>query len=305
MIQFWSRTLREKKLNQIPDFKTGCWLDVHSPNEEELQQLEQRFQLDGGHLRDALDPNEVPRVEREDEVLYLFLRVPFVKNEKLTTQPLLFILAPKFFATISENDFAFLDRLGKRTDFYTTQKVKCLILIYMDILKAFQNACNTIGRDFTAVRNRSEKINNKDILSLISYEQLFNELLGAIVPMNASLESLLNGKIFPLFDEDRDLVEDLFLASGQIILLANNRLLHIRNTREAYTTIMTNNLNRVMKLFTSLTVLLTLPTIVFSFYGMNVPLPFDSSSLAYFFIGSITGVIVLSLIVVFAQQDWL
>lgn len=305
MIQYWSRTLKERKLKQIRGFKTGCWIDVHAPTEEEINDLAKKFHLDPGHLQDALDPNEVPRIEREDDTLYLFLRVPWFKDEKLSTYPLLFILAPKFFCTISATDFSFLDRLGKHPEFFTTQKIKCLILIYMDILKNFQSSCNTVGRNFGSVRNKADDIRNKDILNLISYEQILNDLLGAIVPMNASLESLLSGKVFKLFDEDHDLVEDLFLASGQIILLANNRLVNIRNTREAYTTIMTNNLNRVMKLFTSLTVLLTLPTIVFSFYGMNVSLPLDHNPIAYLLIGGITGIFVASLIFVFAKQDWL
>lgn len=305
MIQYWLRTIRAKEISALSAFRKGCWVDVHEPTAEEIEQLVLDFHLDRGHLRDALDPHEVPRVEREDDVLYLFLRVPWLKDEQLSTSPLLLIIAPTFFATVSSQDLAFLDRLKQSRGFYTTQKVKCLILITMDILHSYQNALNTVVRRFSAVRRKDDQISNKDVLNLISFEQILNEMMGALVPMNTSLESLLSGKVFDLYEQDQDLVEDIFHASGQIILLANNALVHIRNTREAYTTIMTNNLNNILKLLTSLTVILTLPTIVFSFYGMNVALPLDHHPLGYMIVGGLTALTVLLGVLYFRKQNWL
>lgn len=305
MIQYWLRTVKEKKIKSLPKFRKGCWIDVHRPSEEELLFLAETFHLEMGHLQDALDPYEVPRVEREGSMLYFFVRVPWLKEEQLRTDPLLLIIGPTFFATVATGNFAFLDRLRTKVEFSTTQKVKCLILISMDILTAYQTALNTVARKFNTVRRKDDKLSNEDVLNLIAFEQVMNEMLGALVPMNTSLETLLHGKALELFEQDKEFVEDVFHASGQLILLTQNTLVHIRNTREAYTTIMTNNLNDILKLFTSLTVILTLPTIIFSFYGMNVALPLDSHPLAFFIIGSVTTLLVTLGIILFRRRDWL
>lgn len=305
MIQFWLRTVKEQGIKSIDQYRVGCWIDVHSPKEEELSLLAEKFSLDIGHLRDSLDPNEVPRVEKEGDMLYVFLRVAYRQSDQTITTPLLFILAPDFFATVSQYDLAFLEKLSKKSDFFTTQKLKCFILYYMEVLNQFQNTLNSVGKKVGQGKHETRRIRNRDVLNLITYEQLLNEILSAIVPMNTSLEALLNGKVVRLYKQDRELMEDLFLGSGQIIALAKNRSVTLRNTREAYTTIMTNNLNQVVKLFTSLTVLLTIPTIVFSFYGMNVRLPLDEHHLAFAIIGGSTLTIVMILMAIFVNQDWL
>ena len=94
-----------------------------------------------------------------------------------------------------------------------------------------------------------------------------------------------------LFEEDMELVEDLSLSNRQLIEIAKSNLKNIVNVREAYSTIMTNNLNKTMKTLTSITVILTIPTIVASFFGMNVDLPFDNHPLAYVFILLLTFIV--------------
>jgi magnesium transporter len=102
------------------------------------------------------------------------------------------------------------------------------------------------------------------------------------VPANLLLSSLLSGRHgLTFFEDDRDLIEDLIQATRQLTETSSGALKTIVNIREAYSNIMTNNLNRQVQLLTSLTVVLTIPTIVFSLYGMNVPIPGQGSRGAF------------------------
>ena len=116
---------------------------------------------------------------------------------------------------------------------------------------------------------------------------------------------MLSGKHFKLYEEDKDLIEDLLLSNTQLIELSQNNLRTIVNIREGYSTIMTNNLNRIIKLFTSLTVILTIPTMIASIYGMNINLPLANNPLAFIII--MTSIIIISIIllIIFIKNDWL
>src|SRR4030042_71073 len=142
-----------------------------------------------------------------------------------------------------------------------------------------------------------EKIGNKDIVQFVNFEGVINDFLAALVPTNTILNNLLNStasrRLLELYEEDKDLIEDLFLSNNQLIELCKANLKTIVNIREADSTIMTNNLNRVIKFFTALTIILTVPMIASSFYGMNINLPFAEHPMAFW------GILITTLVVSF------
>ena len=148
-------------------------------------------------------------------------------------------------------------------------------------------------------------IKNKDIVLFVQYENMLYDIESALVRINAILLTLLPGKIIKLSPSEHALVKDLNLDNDQYIEITKENLRSITNIREAYSTIMTNNLNRVIKLFTSLTVILTIPTIIGTFYGMNVKIPYQASPYAFMFIVSITILLSLIGLAIFFIKDWL
>jgi len=152
---------------------------------------------------------------------------------------------------------------------------------------------------------RFENVRNRDIVQFVNIENVLYDFNTSLVRMEAVYNSLLTRKIFHLTDVERDLLEDVALACNQLVQITKENLRTIVNIREAYSTILTNNLNRIIKLFTSLTVILTIPTIIGTFYGMNVRLPFAQSPLAFYEIVAITIFIALILVIIFFRKDWL
>jgi magnesium transporter len=125
------------------------------------------------------------------------------------------------------------------------------------------------------------------------------------VPANNVLTKLLSGRFFKLYENDQDLIEDLSLAENQLVDLCRSTLKTIVNIRNAYSTIMTNNLNRVLKMLAALTVVLTIPTIIGSFFGMNVAIPLSSKPQAFWVILASSIILSLLALVVFFRNKWL
>jgi magnesium transporter len=306
MITYLRKSIKDKTISNIQAFKTGCWVHITDPTLEELKSISRQLHLELGHLTDALDPHEVPRLEMEDGTSYIFTRIPHKTKTTYVTMPTLFVLASNFVLTISRSESdIFNPFIQQKIPFVTTQKVKLVILMIKEVNNSFNRALNAINREVYAVTHRTKLIKNKDIINLVLYEQTVNDFLNALIRTNTIHKNLLSRKTIRLYEEDRDIIEDLSLASEQLIDLAKNTLHTISNLRDAHSTILTNNLNRVVKLFTSLTVVLTIPTMIASFYGMNVALPFSQNSYAFGFIALTALAISAMLIVIFSKNEWL
>lgn len=306
MITTYQRTLKQKIFKTVEEPRRGCWVAVEDPTPEELDLLTDTYNLERGHLTDALDPDEVPRSETEGSDVYIFTRVPVQTAAGYITVPLLFIITPTVFFTVSKERFSFFETLIKKPKhIYTTQRVPFLIACFFEIISSYNTSITSINRKLYKIRTKLDRIGTKQIIDFISYEEQMNDFLNSITRTNLILRTLLNGKALPLLGQDKELVEDLFLSTEQIITSAKNTLLTIRNTRDAHTTLLTHDLNQVIKLFTSLTVILTVPTIISSFYGMNVPLPFQDSPLSFIGIVASTVVLIAGLLYIFAKRHWL
>jgi magnesium transporter len=115
----------------------------------------------------------------------------------------------------------------------------------------------------------------------------------------------LRGKYIPIYDKDRDVVEDLVMDSKQTLELSGSGLKSIKNIREAYSAIISNDLNRVMKILTITTILLTVPTIVSSIFGMNVILPWAQDPLGFFYIMGLILFSLAILLLVIIRRRWI
>lgn len=304
MITIYYRNLRDKTLQILKDVKVGCWIHLEEPTSEELKYIEQEFKLDESLLIDATDPYEVPRMEVEEGINYIFSRYPSTKDKQITTSPILFIYGKDCFITITKDKFPILEGFLKST-FFTTQKTKLFLQLFAIINTSYNSHLHTISRQIRSSAYEIEKISNKDIAQFVRYERVLNDFHLALIRTNAVLNNLLSQNYIRLFEEDRDLMEDLLLNNDQLIQLARENLKSIVNIRDAYSTIITNNTNRVIRFFTSVTVILTIPTIVASIYGMNVALPYANDPYVFLGIMGFITIVSAGLVVMFLYNDWL
>jgi len=307
MVQIFYRHIRSEKLKSLSAPKVGSWINATAPNNTELLELAETYGLDHGLLQDGIDQHESPRVENEDGATYIYTRFCYAENGRILTAPLLIVYARQHVITVSPAAFAGLERLRSgRTALITTQKTKLVLRILDEVRASYASQLNAISKTIFQIRAglKKEEISNQDFVTFIDIEETLGDFLSGLVPTGATLRNLVAGRYFRLYEEDEDLIEDLTLGISELIDLTKSRLATIVNIREAYSTIMANNLNRIFKLLTSITILMTIPTIITSIYSMNVVTPFMHTRFAFWIISGFILALVGVAAWLFKRNKW-
>src|SRR5438445_2577993 len=220
MIKYYFKSLRSARVQELEQYKPGSWVYVEAPADEEVAQLVDTFKLVPGHIEDALDEDEMPRLEKEGGQSYIFVRFAYkTPDGELTTAPLLFIFSKDMVITVSRVRLPSLDAfLDGRIAFATTQRTKLILLILQQIAEQYDSFISRTSKQVKLIRSRlrGHDISSKDFVDSVIIEDELNEFLSSLQPTNATLRRLL-GRYIPLFAEDEDIVEDLLLNNEQSI----------------------------------------------------------------------------------------
>lgn len=302
MITYYYKDVRTDELSVLPKHRAGAWVCVEHPTSEEIDHLAEKFHLDPGHLSDALDSEEMPRLEREGDTTYVFLRYAYVQDDlDLSTAPLLIILSPKGIITVTMHSMPRLQQFTSgKVQFSTTQKTKLFLQILGQIVDQYDVYINNIGKRIKGIRTRlrNHDVVNQDFIDFVTIEDELNEFLPGLQPMSAILHRLLVTKHISFYEQDEDIIEDLTLSTEQSIEACRSHIKSISSIRDAHATIASNNLNRSMKILTGATVIIALPNVFYGMYGMNVPLPFQDQPWAYFFMLGMTIILMITIYII-------
>lgn len=311
MITHYFRTLKDEKLKAIEAVRTGVWTHVVTPTEDELATLVADFGLEEAVLEDAQDFFEVPRFERTGNSVYCFTRYPYdEKAEDIDTAPLLIVIGESHVLTIAQREVPFLKSFFAGTDdeggeVYTTQKAKLFIQIMTALTRAYERELVAMRKSVHRDRSRIQNIRAREIERLVAYEHELNDTIAALVPTNAWLQQVTSGNYLQLYAEDVELMEDLMIDNKQLIDSTKSLLLSIQNVRQASEAIITQNLNSTVKVLTALTILLTIPTLISSLYGMNVTIPLSDHPNAFWLIIVLIATVVGVVVHFFIRNKWL
>lgn len=307
MITHYFKTIKDTELKIIDEPRSGVWTHLVAPTEAELQEVIDTYGLDDAVVADSKDFFEVPRIEKSGNATYFFTRYPFDDpDEDIDTGLLLIVMGESFVATIAPREVPQFETFFKgEVVVHTTQKAKFFIQILDVITQSFDQKLIYLRREVQKERTKLRQIGNREIERLVNYEHELNDVITALVPTHASLQQVTVGNYMQLYSEDMELMEDLLIAHTQLIDSARSVLKTVQNVRTASEAILTNKLNATVQTLTILTIMLTIPTIVASIYGMNVPLPLEHNPLAFWIIMVFMLVIVLSTVFVFKRNKWL
>ncbi|HET9174466.1 MAG TPA: magnesium transporter CorA family protein [Candidatus Saccharimonadales bacterium] len=302
MITYYYKSLRTASIEAIDDVKRGTWVYVEAPSTGDLAVLVEKFNLEPGILEDAADTDEVPRLEREEGVSYIFVRFPYKKaNGEVDTAPLLIVFGGEYVITISPVHLPALDYLQRgRIPFATTQRAKLVLLILSHSSDQFDVYINQTSRKLKSIRTRlrGHSITDQDLIDFVTIEDELNEFLSSLQPNNATLRRLLSGKHIPLFEEDQDIVEDILLSNEQSIEASQANIKSISNIRDAYSAIASNKLNRTLTILTIATILISVPSLAMGVYSLNIPLPAQHSANTFWVIMGINVTLMITVLIV-------
>lgn len=277
------------RLEELKELEAGCWISAIAPTEAEISMLEDDLGIDRDFIRSALDEEESSRIESDEGQTLIVLDYPVAeksddddeKTFSYYTLPMGIILTDNYVITVSLKENAIIDDFAKgvvknvKTQF-KTRFIFCILLRiaakYLQFLKQIDKIFNYVQKQL----HRSMK--NKALIQLLGLEKSLVYFSTSLKSTESVLEKLLRGRIIKLYDEDQELLEDVLVEVKQAIEMSNIYSNILSNTMDAYANVISNNLNQAMKVLTVITIVLELPNIVFSFYGMNTSaLPFPNT----------------------------
>lgn len=303
MISYYKRTVDDKRLKKLTEFKVGCWINTINPTEEELQLLQTKFKLDKQNLLSGLDKDEIPRVEFEKEATYVLLKTaPSTSQEGLDT--ILIVVADDFILTLTKKELSSLKYVEEnKRKIVTTQRKRSLIDLFILINKDFEKTTREIVKEVNADKKQFKQLTEKDINDLLFFETKLNSLVSAYSHANLIYNKIL--KRIKFFERDKDIIEDLMIEAGQGLNLCKNSLKTITNIRNSVAIVLSNRLNKTITLLTILTVLIGISTAISGLYGMNVSLPFQHTAGVFYYLLALVAVIWIAFLILFKKKNLL
>ncbi len=270
----------EGRLCEVDVPESGVWISVIDPSETEISDLEDDMGIDRDYIRAALDEEEPSRIESDDGVTLIVVDYPIAEQDNdpdrtllYSTMPMSIIITAENVITVSARENTVVDELAKgvvkgvRPQLRTRFVFSILLRIaarYLQYLKQIDKISNYV--EGTLYRS----MKNKGLIQLLGLEKSLVYFSTSLKSNEAVLEKLMRGRYLKLYEEDQELLDDVLIEVKQAIEMTNIYSNILSGTMDTFASIISNNLNIVMKRMTTLTIIIAVPTIVFSFYGMNI-----------------------------------
>ena len=311
MIKIVKKRLNEKRIVDLEDIASGCWINLQIPSEKEVDYVVEKTGVSKELIKSTLDENERPRFDIEKDVLVIF-RVPCEKNENsdvsLETIPIGIIVTSDHVITSSlmETDTLKDFYKNKVKDFSTLKKTRFLIQILSRTNHYFVEYLIKIEDEIDKTEDMlMESMRNKDLIRLFDLQKTLIYFNRAILANGVVLDNILKGRVVELYEDDQDLLDDIIIENKQSLEMTTTYYNILNNTIAAYSSLVSNNLNAVMKLLTSLTIIMSIPTILASLYGMNIRLPLQNNPLAFALMLLISLLMSTVIAIVFIKKKYL
>ena len=305
MLKIYNTDIETNNFEEIKEFKKGSWISLTNPSEVEIKKVCESINIQEDFIRDALDFEEKARIDEEedDNTILFVVDVPIIEkteeNQMYTTMPLgMIVVRDDFFITVSLRKNKVIEDFEKRKikNFQTYKKSRFIFQILYLNSSYYLTHLKQINKETEIAEYiLKNSMKNKELLKLLNLEKSLVYFRTSLKSNELVMERTMKGKIIKLYEEDEDILEDAIIENRQAIEMAKIYSDILNGTMDGYASIISNNLNGVMKTLTSITIVLAVPTMISSFWGMNVPVPFQYNKFGFLIM--ITLAIVITLLV--------
>ncbi|WP_338448125.1 magnesium transporter CorA family protein [Niallia oryzisoli] len=293
-------------LREIENIENGCWIHVIAPTEQEIRDLSIQLDVPCEFLKDPLDEEERSRIEKDGDNILIIVNVPLMSIDEnnipiYDTIPLGMIIAKNCFVTVCLKDNPIFQTFseGKVKNFFTYKRTRFSFQILYSMATSYLRYLKQISKKTDAIEKElHESMKNKELFSLLNLQKSLVYFTTSLKSNNIVMQKMLKSNYLKMYEDDQELLEDVIIENQQAIEMAETHTSILSGTMDAFASVISNNVNIVMKFLTSITIILSLPTMVASFYGMNVPIPFQEHNYSFiiaiiisFILSSITAVI--------------
>lgn len=289
MIKIYNTNMETDKIEQVEEIKKGVWINLVNPSDAEIKRVCTEINIEEDFLRYPLDYEEQARIDIEDNMTLFIIDVPIIEDIQddttYTTMPLgVIIVEDDYIITVSLKRNKVIDTFekGKIKGFYTYKKTRFLLqILYLNSACYLDNLKKINKEQEATVFLLQQSMKNRDLIQLLNLQNSLIYITTSLKSNEIVMEKTLRGKVLKMYEEDEDILEDAIIENRQAIEMSKTYSDILTSTMDAYASIISNNLNGVMKFLTSLTILISVPTLIASIWGMNVELPFGASKFGF------------------------
>lgn len=284
----------EQGLNEVEleSLEKGCWIDVVAPSEEELQEIAEATELQMDFLSAALDEEEKSRIEVEDDQILILVDIPFLRSNKdYDTLPLGIVVNQNYIITVCLEPNAVTADFGAHNSrlFSTFKKTRFLFQILYKSATLYLKYIRIIIRRTDELENHlRQSMENSELFNLLDLQKSLTYFSTSLRSNAIVMERLMRlrnstqtNRIIKVYEEDEDLLDDVIIEYKQAVEMVEMYSHILNSMMEVFASIISNNLNLVMKFLASVTIILAIPTLISGLWGMNVPVPFAESSYGF------------------------
>jgi magnesium transporter len=289
---------------QVEELRKGCWINMLAPTELEISEMSRLLELDFDYLKDPLDSEERSRIDWDENQMLVIIDIPIVefKDEDdksdftITTLPLGMIILPDYFITVCLKRTPILEefKMGRIKNFQTINRNRFILQLLSKSATYYLRYLRHINRktDEAELRlHRSTK--NQELFELLGLEKSLVYFTTSLKENKNTIMKLKRSKQVVWSEDEQEVLDDVLVEFEQASEMTQTYSSILSGLMDAFASVISNNLNMVMKLLTSITIVLAIPTMVSSFFGMNVGLPLQEHPLAFVFILILTVVLVI------------
>lgn len=279
---FFSYKTVDDKLVYTDTIEKNCWVNMINPTEAELRQVAEATGLEYDFLKDPLDDEEIPRVEVEEDQVLIIINIPIICKEDVIydTIPLGIILNDDYLVTACLEDANLLGEFSstRNKSIATFKKTRFIFQLFHKKTNLFLKYLRDIHRRNTELEaSLRGSMKNTELMQLMSLQKSLVYFSTGLRANAKVLERLLRGKTIKMYEEDEDLLEDVIIENRQAVEMSDVYSNISAGTMTAFASLISNNLSNVMRLLTAITIILAIPTMIASFWGMNVSVPLGNS----------------------------
>ena len=291
MIRMYHTDMETNVMQEVTDFRRGTWINLINPTENEIQYVCENIHIKEDFIRYPLDYEEKARIdiEEEDQTILFIIDVPVTEKGSngyvYSTMPIgMIVVRDDYFITVSLKEVKIINNFEKGfvKGFCTYKKSRFILQLMYNNSSEYLNYLKKINKETEIAESvLKNSMKNRELLKLLNLEKSLVYITTSIRSNEAVMERTLKIRNIKLYEEDEDILEDAIIENKQAIEMSKIYSDILNGTMDAYASIISNNLNRVMKFLTSITIVLAVPTMVSSFWGMNVALPFEKSPFGF------------------------
>ena len=291
---------------------SDCWINLYMPTEAELTKVSEATGIPWDFLSDPLDADERARIEADDDILLIVVQAPIHNdaNDRVPYQtiPIGIIITPNAVVTVCRSSQDLVSQLLtiRPKNISTAQRMGFALNILQRTATHYLQALKELNRMTNEAEQQLYKaMRNKELIDLLTINKSLVYFVTSLETNEMTMNRLLHSRLISLSEEETDLLEDAITENRQAIGMATVYSSILSGMSDAFASIISNNMNTVMKMLTGVTIILMIPNIITSAYGMNINLPFAESPFAFMSIVALTLVLSVLVWTLFIKKRWL